>query len=114
MADDDDERAREFAEDTVIDGAPLAEAVPTPASTHDTTGKYKTLTGYSVSVDVQRELAFGRGSAHATKKVLTGLRLRLIASGHHPAVAAAQVEAFQRWMEDPKNAELIRVTMKDS
>jgi hypothetical protein len=86
--------------------------VPAPTSVRDTTGKYKTLSGYGVSADVQSELAFGRGCAHCTKKVLMALKLAQMASGTHPAVAQAQVEKLRAWMEDPENAELIRVALE--
>jgi hypothetical protein len=90
-----------------------AEAVPTHASTRDTTGKYKTLTGYGTSSDVQSELAFGRGCAHCTKKVLMALKLAQMASGTHPAIAQAQVDKLRAWMENPQNAELIRVALEE-
>lgn len=112
--DDDPPWENEFDEnaETRIDKREVlpGEAVPEPIEAR-TTGKYKTLSGYA-SADVQNELAFGRGCAHCTKKVLTALRLAQMASGTHPAIADAQVEKLRAWMEDPANAELIRVAMK--
>jgi len=107
----------EYAEDapTRLDTdktvAAVVEAVPIPIEARST-GKYKTLSGYGVSPDVQSELAFGRGCAHCTKKVLMALKLRLIETGTHPDVADAQIEKFRIWMEDPDNVELVRVAMK--
>lgn len=111
--DDEDDWANEYDEDaeTKLDRAVLpAEAVPERVEARNT-DKYKTLSGYA-SADVQSELAFGRGVAHTTKRFLTGLRLRLIESGTHPSGAETQVEKFRQWMEDPANAELVRVAMK--
>lgn len=105
----------EFAEDTKLDQrqALPEESVPAAVSPRDVTGKYKTLSGYGVSSDVQTELAFGRGCAHCTKKVLMALKLAQMASGTHPTIAQAQVEKLRAWMNDPQNAELIRVAMAD-
>ncbi len=118
MPRDDDDWEREFAEDdapTKLDeeGTLPDEAVPVPTPARDTTGKYKTLTGYEVSADVQSELAFGRGCAHCTKKVFTALKLAMMASGTHPDIAQVQIDRLAMWMNDPENAELIRVTMKE-
>lgn len=114
--DDDTPWEREYEEEkpTELDKRSTLpeEAVPEAVQSPDTTGKYKTLSGYATT-DVRSELAFGRGCAHCTKKVLTALKLAQMASGTHPVVAEAQVKKLRAWMEDPANAELIRVAMKD-
>jgi hypothetical protein len=110
-----DARTQHDTDKTVV----AVEAVPAEVSVRDT-GKYKTLPSFgSTATDVQQstaavqsELAFGRGCAHCTKKVLMALKLRLIEGGTHPAVADEQIEKFRRWMDDPVNAELVRVAMK--
>jgi hypothetical protein len=115
---EDDDWEREFLEEdasTRIDKEPTIpdEAIPTPAPTHDTTGKYKTLSGYEVSADVQSELAFGRGCAHCTKKVLMAFKLWQMDAKVHESVAQARVDKLLMWMNDPQNAELIRVALED-
>lgn len=109
-------------EDAFSDSAPTKldegkalpdEAVPMPTPTRDTTGKYKTLSGYGTSSDVQSELAFGRGCAYCTKKVLMAFKLAMMASGTHPDVAQVQVDKLLMWMNDPENARLINEAMKD-
>lgn len=89
------------------------EAVPRAVASPDTTGKYRTLSGYGVNADVQSELAFGRGCAHCTKKLLMAFKLWRMAARVHPAAAEAQVEQFRMWMEDPTNAELVRVALEE-
>lgn len=106
----EDEFDAETKADT--DKTVIAEAVPTEVSSRDT-GKYKTLPGFSVAADVQSELAFGRGCAHCTKRVLMALKLRLIQGGANPAGADVWVEKFKQWMHDPNNAELVRVALED-
>ena len=96
---------------TVVDQPVLEEAVPAVIASRDTTGKYKTLPGHGTA-DVQSELAFGRGCAHCTRRLLIALEMRMVESGATPAVAAAQVAAFQRWMDDPAIDERIRAAMK--
>lgn len=101
----------DFDGDTPTD---VTEAVPMPAPTHDTTGKYKTLTGYEGSADVQSELAFGRGCAHCTRKFLAALKLwQMVVFKIHPDVAQVRVDKLLIWMNDPQNVELIREAIKD-
>ena len=112
MSGEDDDAPRETDFDDAPDTQKVEiEAVPEFAETKDSTGKYKT--GYEVSADVQSELAFGRGCAHCTKKFMTALKLWLMSLRVHESVAQVRVDKLLIWMNDPENAELIRVTMKN-
>ena len=101
----DDEKATEIDKREVLP----EEAVPAAVSAHDTTGKYKTLS--YVAADVRSELAFGRGCAHCTKKVLTAFKLWLMSKRVDPTAAQVRVDELIAWMHDPRNAELIRVAL---
>jgi len=110
MSGEDDEREREFAEDTVIDGAQL-EAVPEPVPSKDSTGKYKTLPGLAEAVEDTRDHYLALGEMRGLKKAFTTLKLIRIGAGDHPATADALVAKFKKWMVE--NEALIRAAMDE-